>query len=123
MGENKEYLSHPDEKGSINISDEVVAAIAANAALDVEGVAGLPASLGKDIAEILGRRNLSRGVKLLAEEDGITIDVCINVAYGVSVSEVAKAVQAGVSAAVESTTGFSVKAVNVHVCGIALEGK
>ena len=123
MGENKEYLSHPDEKGSINISDEVVAAIAANAALYVEGVAGLPASLGKDIAEILGRRNLSRGVKLLAEEDGITIDVCINVAYGVSVSEVAKAVQAGVSAAVESTTGFSVKAVNVHVCGIALEGK
>jgi uncharacterized alkaline shock family protein YloU len=123
MGENKEYLTHPDEKGSINISDEVVAAIAANAALEVEGVAGLPTSLGKDIAEMLGRRNLSRGVKLLAEEDGITLDICINVAYGVSVSEVAKAVQAGITAAVESTTGFSVKAVNVHVCGIAFENK
>ena len=123
MGENKEYLSYPDEKGSINISDEVVAAIAANAALEVEGVAGMPASFGKDIADLLGLRSLTRGVKLQADEDGITFDVCITVAYGASVSDVAKAVQTSVTSAVESATGFTVKTVNIHVCGIALENK
>ena len=44
MGENKDYITHPDEKGSVNISEEVISVIAAAAAMETEGVAGLSAS-------------------------------------------------------------------------------
>ena len=38
MGESKEYMTLPEENGSINISEEVIAAIAVGAVRDVEGV-------------------------------------------------------------------------------------
>ena len=42
MSENKEYVSRSDELGNIHISEEVLAAITAAAALDVEGSAVWP---------------------------------------------------------------------------------
>ena len=50
MSENREYVSRSDELGNIHISGEVLASIAAAAALEVEGVSGLSANLGSDIA-------------------------------------------------------------------------
>ena len=41
MGESKEYMTLPEENGSINISEEVIAAIAVGAVRDVEGVSGM----------------------------------------------------------------------------------
>ena len=37
MGENKDYMTHPDEMGCIHISEDVLASIAAGAAAEVEG--------------------------------------------------------------------------------------
>ena len=54
MADAKEYISRPDELGNIHISEEVLAVIAAAAALEVEGVGGLSANLGTDLAELLG---------------------------------------------------------------------
>ena len=64
MGEGREYVSRSDELGNIHISEEVLAVIAAAAALEVEGVGGLAANLGTDLAELLGKKNLSRGIRL-----------------------------------------------------------
>ena len=47
MSENKEYVSRSDELGNIHISEEVLAAIAAAATLEVEGVHALSANLGR----------------------------------------------------------------------------
>lgn len=121
MGENKDYITRPDDKGSINISEEVVAIIAAAAAIETEGVASLSASLGKDIAELLGKKNLSKGVRVTVEEESIKADVYITVKLGVSVNKVAAAVQESVLQAVESATGLTVSEVNIHVCGVSLE--
>ncbi|MGM9521653.1 MAG: Asp23/Gls24 family envelope stress response protein [Oscillospiraceae bacterium] len=122
MGENsKDYVTHPDDKGSINISEEVIAVIAANAALETEGVASLSASLGKDIAERLGKRNQTKGVRIAVEDEIILVDVYIMVKMGVSVSKVGVQVQEAVASNIESMTGFSVAEVNVHVCGIAFD--
>lgn len=118
MGENKDYITHPDDKGSINISEEVVAIIAANAALEVEGVASLTASLGKDIAELLGKKHLSKGVKIHVEENTVTADIFIMVKIGCNVSEIGALVQTAVATEIESMTGLLVTAVNVHISGI-----
>ncbi len=119
MGENKDYITHPDEKGSVNISEEVIAVIAATAALETEGVAGL--SAGRDIYELLGKKNLSKGVRLTVEGENVKVDVWLTVKLGVSVNKVGARVQEAVSSAVESATGFTVTEVNVHVVGVNLK--
>lgn len=119
MGENKEYITYPDEKGSINISEEVVAVIAANAALETEGVAGLYPS--RDISELLGKKSLHKGVRVRVDENAVTVDVYIMVELGPAINEVAMNVQQNVASAVEATTGFNVAAVNVTVSGIQIK--
>ena len=61
MADGKEYISRPDELGNIHISEEVLAVIAAAAALEVEGVGSLAANLGSDLAGLLGKKNYSKG--------------------------------------------------------------
>lgn len=121
MGEGREYVSRTDELGSIHISEEVLAVISAAAALEVEGVGGLAANLGSDLAELMGKKNLSRGIRLRVEEEAVTVDVAILVKYGFPVAEVGKAVQEAVANSVEATSGLTVAAVNVNVGGVVFE--
>ena len=120
MAESREYVSRSDELGNIHISEEVLAVIAA-AALEVEGVGGLAANLGSDLAELLGKKNLSRGIRLHVEEESVTIDVAILVKYGYTIPDVARAVQEGIAGSVEATSGLSVAAVNVSVGGVVFD--
>ena len=119
MSDAKEYLVQPVEKGTVNISEEVVSAIAALAVTEVEGVHGLSSSLTADIAELLGKKNLSRGVKLTIEEGVVTVEAFVVVTYGYEIPVVAAAIQENVINAVESMTGLKCAAVNVDVCGIS----
>ena len=118
MSENKQYISRSDELGNNHISEEVLAGIAAAAALEVEGVSGLAANLGSDIAELLGKKNLAKGVRVQMEDEKVTVDLSILMAYGHTIPEVGRAVQDGVKNAVESMTGLEIAAVNVNVGGI-----
>ena len=118
MSESKEYVSRSDELGNIHISEEVLAAIAAAAALEVEGVSSLAANLGSDIAELLGKKNLAKGVKVEVGETEAAVDLYIIVKFGVRIPDVALNVQEKVKNAIESMTGLSVVEVNVHVQGV-----
>ena len=119
MSDNKEYMSHLEEGGSINISEEVVAAIAASAAREVEGVAGLMSGSTANVTELV-KKSLAKGVKIEVGEDAVSLDLYVNVAYVHPIPEVAENVQKAVASSVEAMTGFAVKAVNVHVTGISL---
>lgn len=120
MAENKEYVTQSDELGNIHISEEVLAVIAAAAALEVEGVSSL-ASGGKDIGELLGKKNLARGVRVEVENEKVTIELAIMVKYGYTIMDVAKTVQDAVSTNIESMSGLSVQAVNITVGGVTFE--
>ena len=117
MAENKEYVTHSDEKGSVNISEDVICVIAAAAVADIEGVAGF-VSQGKDLGDMLGKKNISKGVKVDIKDDNVTVNTFVSLRQGYPVAETAQAVQEAVKNAVESMTGLSVPAVNVTVCGI-----
>ena len=121
MAESREYYTQPMENGSIQISEEVIASIAAMSASEVEGVSGLSANFGSDIAEMFGVKNAGKGITLTAGKDNSVCIQCDVVAkFGVSIFELAKAVQEAVKTGVESVTGLSVAQVNVNICGIAL---
>ncbi|MEG0780633.1 MAG: Asp23/Gls24 family envelope stress response protein [Oscillospiraceae bacterium] len=118
MGENKEYMTHPEENGSINIAEDVIAAIAASAASEVDGVAGLMTA-GGNVADLV-KKNQTRGVKLSMEGEDLNLEIYLIVRYGQPIPEVAENVQKAVSSAVEAMSGFTLHAVNVHVGGISL---
>lgn len=121
MSENKEYVTRCEEQGNVYISEEVLAGISAAAALEIEGVSGLTANLGSDIAELLGKKSLAKGVSVKTEDDKVVVSLSILMAYGHTIPEVGKAVQEAVKNAVESMTGLEVSAVNVNVAGISLQ--
>ena len=116
----RDYVSQKDELGNIHISEDVLAVIAATAALEVDGVGSLSTS-GKDLVELLGMRNPGRGVRVLVEGESVQIEVTIIVKYGHTIVDVAKAVQDAVTTNIESMSGLTLRAVNVVVGGVAFE--
>ena len=115
MGENREYLTQTDNDGSVNISEDVVAAIAS----EVEGVGAMMTTMTEQLTEQFMGKKPSRGVRMEIQDGEITLDVYLIVKYGFAIPEIAAKVQDAVMGAVETMTGFSVKAVNVHVGGVS----
>lgn len=114
MDQNGNY----QEIGNIKIADEVVSIIAGLAATEVEGVAGMSGGIAGGIAEILGRKNLSKGVKVEVGEKEAAVDLFVIVDYGVRIPEVAWNIQENVKKAIENMTGLKVVEVNVHIQGV-----
>lgn len=110
-----------NEIGAIKITDEVVAIIAGIAATDVPGVTGMSGGIAGGIAEALGRRNLSKGVKVEVGEKEAAIDLYIIVDYGYRIPEVAWSIQEKVKQAVEEMTGLTVVEVNIHIQGVNID--
>jgi uncharacterized alkaline shock family protein YloU len=119
MEENVQSVSN--DIGTIKITDEVVAIIAGIAAMEVPGVTSMSGGIAGGIAEALGRKNLSKGVKVEVGEKEAAIDLYIIVEYGYRIPEVAWTIQERVKNAVEDMTGLSVVEVNIHVQGVNIE--
>ena len=107
-----------NEKGIIKISPEVVAVVAGLAATEVDGVAGMSGGIAGGIAELLGFKNLSKGVKVDLNGTTAYLNIYIIVYFDVKIPEVAFKVQKKVKKDVEQITGLKVKEVNVHVEGV-----
>ena len=71
-----------------------------------------------DLAELLGRKNMAKGVKLTIDNEVVTVECFVVIAYGSDIPAVAANIQDAVITAVESMTGLKVAAVNVDICGI-----
>jgi uncharacterized alkaline shock family protein YloU len=108
----------PSELGAIRIANEVVSTIAGLTAVDIEGVASMSGGIVGGIAEALGRKNLSRGVKVEVGEEDASVDLYLIVNYGSRIPDVAWNTQEKVKKAIETMTGLRVVAVNVHVQGV-----
>lgn len=103
------------EMGSIQIAPEVIEIIAGLATIEVPGVAGMSGGFAGGIAELLGRKNLSKGVKVEVGQLEAAVDVSIIVEFGTRIPEVASGIQRNVKNAIESMTGLTVVEVNVHI--------
>lgn len=125
----------PDEKGpdenalseakspegdSVRISPEVIGIITGIAAQEVEGIAGMSGGIVDGIAEKLGRKDFSKGIKVRLEGEMVSLDLNVVVDYGVRIMETAKKLKHKVRTTVEEVTGLPVAAINIHVIGINL---
>ena len=113
MGENKDYMTHPEDLGCIHISEDVLATIAGGAAMEVEGIGGM--------MSLATKKSSARGVRVAVDEEGAVIDLYVMIRYGYAIPEVAEKIQTAVASSVEAMAGFAVKAVNVHVGGVSFQ--
>lgn len=127
MEENKneeivEIQEIEENNEGIKIANDVVAVIAGVAVSEVPGVASMSGGFAGGISEVLsGKKNLSKGIKVDADEKEVKIDVNIIVEYGSRIPDVAFEIQNRVKKSVENMTGLKVAEVNVHVQGVKTE--
>lgn len=119
MGDN--YITCKAENGSINISEEVISTMVRTAITEIDGVAGISNTAGAELAELIGIKTVSKGIKVQIIDDTIKVDAIILVRYGCNIVNVAKEVQNSVTEAVQAITGIDKAEVNVHVSGVAFE--
>lgn len=114
MSTNREHGEY-----NLKISDEVIAVCALNATLKTEGVAGLDGGIPNVLSKnFLGKELMAKGIKVNQTEEGVEIDVHINVDYNARIPAVAWDIQENVKKEVQSMTELMVKAVNIHVQGV-----
>ena len=114
------YITCQDEKGSINISEDVIAVMVSAAISETDGVSGLSNTIGSELAEFLGKKGTQKGVKIQFTDNVITVDAIITVRYGHAVTTVAQKVQEQIISAIEAMTGMDA-VVNVHVSGVSFD--
>lgn len=119
MGDN--YISCKEPNGSINISEDVISTMVKSSIEEIDGVAGLSNTAGAELAELIGIKSLSKGVKVQIVDDMIKVDAIILVRYGCNIVNVAKNVQDSVTEAVQAITGIDKAEVNVHVSGVVFD--
>lgn len=107
--------------GEVHIADEVIAIIAGMAASEVEGVKGMVGNLAGDLVEMLGRKNLAKGVVVEVGDGIVNLTISVVIKYGNSVMDVSNAVSEKVKSAVETMTGLTVERVNINVTGVDVE--
>ncbi len=115
------YITCREAKGSINISEEVISSLVRTAIAEVDGVAGLSNTAGAELAEFIGLKTVTKGVKVRFDDGVIIVDAIITVRYGCNIVNIARAVQDKVQPLVVSTTGIEKTQVNVHVAGVEFD--
>lgn len=103
------------EIGEIQIAPEVIEVIAGLATVEVKGVAGMSGGFAGDIAELLGRKNLAKGVKVEVGQREAAVDVSVIIEYGNRIPDVATEIQRNIKRSIENMTGLNVIEVNVHI--------
>ncbi len=105
--------------GSCIISEEVIATIACNAALEVEGVAEM-AQRPMNIRGVMASA-AARSVAVISNANETVLDVYIRPKMDAHIPTTAEAVQTAVKNAVQSMTGSPVTKVNIHVARAVTE--
>ena len=124
MADHKEYWSTESDQGSIRISEDVVASIAALAASETDGVSGLYSSVTRDIVSFLSKKNLSKGVRVeLGEEDTVKVEISFLALFGHNICEVAKQVHENVKSRSRRTFFYARYAGRGNVMGSSAQGK
>lgn len=106
--------------GTVKIADDVVALIAAFAAMEVEGVSGMAGDLDMNTISKGGMKRLGKTVRVEVSKDGVKADLAVDLIYGYNIPETCSKVQDRVKTSIENMTGLEVKDVNIRVSGIKM---
>ena len=106
------------ELGSILIDTDVIATYAGSVAVECFGIVGMAGVSMKDgLVKLLKKESLTNGIQVTVEDNKISLDFHVIVAYGVSISAVADNLINNVKYKVEEFTGMEIHEINIYVEG------
>lgn len=107
------------KNGDIIIDNEVIAKYAGITAVENFGIVGMATVNMKDgFVKLLKRDSVSQGVNVVIDNNHITIEFHIIVAYGVNIAAVTENLISNVKYKVEEFTGMKVDDICVYVEGV-----
>ena len=107
------------ELGSILIDTDVIATYAGSVAVECFGIVGMATVSMKDgLVRLLKKDSLKNGIQVTVEDNKISLDFHVIVAYGVSISAVADNLINNVKYKVEEFTGMEIHEINIYVEGV-----
>lgn len=106
--------------GIITVSTDVIAKYAGTVAVECFGIVGMAAVNVKDgLVRLLKKDSLTHGIQVsISDENEITIDFHVIVAYGVSISAVTDNLISNVKYKVEEFSGMKVDKINIYIEGV-----
>lgn len=105
--------------GEITINTDVIATYAGSVAVECFGIVGMAAVNMKDgLVKLLKKDSLKHGINVTLNENKISLDFHVIVAYGVSIRAVSDNLIANVKYKVETFTGIEVENINILVEGV-----
>ena len=108
--------------GDLHVSNDVIADIAGNAAMQCYGIVGMTAPTAADgIAKILPASRLRRGILVAQGENGVRVDMYVVVEYGINVNTVRHNLTDAVRFALAEYARIPLDGIEVHVQGIKVK--
>ena len=108
-----------DMSSSSKVTDDELVAATVKLVSDMDGVSRLAGGITDNLSEnILGITSSRKGVKLSRKDEGILIDVYLNVLYRVKIPQLAWDIQSHIKEELEKITDEEVIEVNIHVQGV-----
>lgn len=106
-----------NNKGKVSCNRNILLSIVNLAAREIDGVSSLCENFSSSIKKIFSN-NYTNGAKISYTDDGVVVDIYLNIWYGNSVNDVAYRVQENVKNGISSMMEVKVNSINVHVLGV-----
>ena len=113
-------ITEKQDVGTVKIADDVVALIAAFAAVEVEGVHSLAGGITLDILNKGGTKKLGKGVRVDVTENSVNTQVSVILDFGYNIPVTSSNIQKRVKSSLGSMTGLTVTDVNVRIVGVEM---
>ena len=111
-----------NERGTVRISNNVIAKLAGYVATQCYGVVGMCTKSSKDgISSLLKKENMDKGIKVKVENNLIDLALFIVVEYGLNINTIGETIRNNVKYHIEKMTGMEVSDVRINVESIRVE--
>jgi uncharacterized alkaline shock family protein YloU len=113
-----DYYDNDESVGKVKISSDVIASIAENATMEIEGVDSVStANIG--IKGMLTKAKYKKPVKIEINDEMAKIEISIVVDQKARIPDLANAIQLNIKNAIQNMTGLTVLGVDVIIAGIS----
>lgn len=105
--------------GEFKIANEAIEVIVNLAIRSVKGVVGLHKNFPGNLISLSGAKNNTKGIKILVENNKLSVEAHLVVEFGYNIPEIALNVQQNIKKSIEDTTSLVVKNINIfveHIC-------
>ena len=106
------------ELGQVQINNEVIAVIAAMAAMEVDGVVSVAGGITTENVAKAGAKKLSKAVRIDVADGAVMLDISIVLKMNESILEISKKVQDKIKTTIENMTCMEVANVNVNIANV-----